>query len=735
MNGFWNRLEQVRPELETEFKTDCTVQNSGLLPAQLKARCAEIAAQPGLSHAIIKAQLEAFLLKNAPIAVCRAGWFADSLQHENIILNLRERWLQQIGNGPLTKTLQAHRAAQTTRAYTGEVDFGHTCPDWQAILTLGVPGLLRRAEQQQAALQKNGPLTAAQQEFYTAQKTVYTALGCYFGRVANAMEQAAGGEKRLLFSAKNMRALQTAAPQNILQAMQLISAFYFLQSFLEGTICRSIGRLDVLLYPYYQNDLSEGRFTKAQIAELLGFWFLRFKAYGVIANLPFTLCGLNGRGKDVTNSLSKLIIEVYGNLRVESPKLHIRCNAQTPKELLLKVLELIRSGCSSFLLCWDDTVKSALVKLGQAPQLAENYIMVGCYEPAAIGAEVPCTCAGRVNLLKAAELALTGGYDLLTGEQTGCHTGNVADFKTFKEYFNAVLAQTVFLAKKTMQLITAYEQYYPELHPSPLFSGTLQSCVQRGCDAYSGGAVYNNTSVCGLGLASAADAVIAVKKLVFEEKRLTLPQLLVLLKNNWQGQEQLRLYARGRLPKYGNNNPEVDTLAAELTACLAGALNGQPNGRGGVFRCGMFSIDWGADFGRPCAASANGRLCGEPLSKNIAATLSADKAGVTGLILSATRLNHTDLPNGTVLDLVLHPSAVSGAEGLQALLGLVQTYFNRGGMAVHLNVLDPAVLRRAQAEPQNYANLQIRLCGWNVYFNELSKQEQDAFILQAENNE
>lgn len=134
-----------------------------------------------------------------------------------------------------------------------------------------------------------------------------------------------------------------------------------------------------------------------------------------------------------------------------------------------------------------------------------------------------------------------------------------------------------------MQLITAYEQYYPELHPSPLFSGTLQSCVQRGCDAYSGGAVYNNTSVCGLGLASAADAVIAVKKLVFEEKRLTLPQLLVLLKNNWQGQEQLRLYARGRLPKYGNNNPEVDTLAAELTACLAGALNGQPNGRGEAF--------------------------------------------------------------------------------------------------------------------------------------------------------
>lgn len=105
------------------------------------------------------------------------------------------------------------------------------------------------------------------------------------------------------------------------------------------------------------------------------------------------------------------------------------------------------------------------------------------------------------------------------------------------------------------------------------------------------------------------------------------------------------------------------------------------------------------------------------------------------LHLSATRLNQTDLPNGTVLDLVLHPSAVSGAEGLQALLGLVQTYFNRGGMAVHLNVLDPAVLRRAQAEPQNYANLQIRLCGWNVYFNELSKQEQDAFILQAENNE
>lgn len=734
MQEWWNRLEQVRPALEHEFQKGGAVTVGGLSAELLKQRCAEIAAQPQKSHALIQAEATAFLLMNAPVAVCREGWFADALQHHGLLTDLQARWLVEARRGPLAAAMQQHRAAQQARAYMGDADFGHTCPDWAAVLSLGVPGLLRRIEKQEKQLQQSGELSLKQQAFFTAEKTVYSALLCFFERAANAMEQVPGSNERLHFCAQNMRALQQAAPKNMLQAMQLISAFYFLQSFLEGTICRSIGRLDVLLYPYYVRDLKAGVFTKPQIAELLAFWFLRFKAYGVIANLPFTLCGLSGSGQEVANELSELIIEVYGSLKIESPKLHIRCNEKTPTKLLKKVLALIRSGCSSFLLCWDPTVKAALVNLGQKPALAENYIMVGCYEPAAIGAEVPCTCAGRVNLLKAAELALWGGKDPLTGVQIGCRTEKAEDFADFEAYFAAVKAQTVYLAQSAMALICDYERHYAMLHASPLFSGTFQSCVQRGLDAYEGGAIYNNTSVCGLGLASAVDAIVAVKHLVFLQKRLTLPQLTELLKNNWQGQEALRLYVQNKLPKYGNNCAEADRLAAELTACLANAVNRQPNARGGVFRCGMFSIDWGADFGQPCAASANGRLCGAPLSKNIAATLSADRAGVTGLVLSAAGLNQALLPNGAVLDLVLHASSVSGEEGLQAMQGLVLTYFKRGGMAVHLNVLDPAMLRRAQAEPENYANLQIRLCGWNVYFNELSRSEQNAFILQAENN-
>ena len=233
-------------------------------------------------------------------------------------------------------------------------------------------------------------------------------------------------------------------------------------------------------------------------------------------------------------------------------------------------------------------------------------------------------------------------------------------------------------------------------------------------------------------MATLVDSVCAVKRLVFEEKRITYAELCELLKNDWAGNEKLRLIAKSIPEKYGNGNPTADKITKDFADFCASLITNHPNGRGGVFKAASFSIDTFVAFGAKTMATPDGRRAGEILSKNLCATVGQDKKGVTALIHSATQIDHSLFPNGTVLDVVLHPSAVAGEDGLCAFESLLKTYFAKGGFALHGNVFDAEELKKAQENPEKYKNLQVRVCGWNAYFVNLSKAEQDAFIKQAE---
>lgn len=204
------------------------------------------------------------------------------------------------------------------------------------------------------------------------------------------------------------------------------------------------------------------------------------------------------------------------------------------------------------------------------------------------------------------------------------------------------------------------------------------------------------------------------------------------LKNDWNGSEALRKTMQNKYPKYGNNIAEADDLAKELYTYMAGLINNRPNGRGGVYRMGAFSIDWIIPYGKRLGASADGRFAGEPVSKNLCSSVGMDKKGITGLINSATKFDYSLAPNGSVLDLTLHPSAVSGEEGLAIMVNLLKLYLKKGGFAVHLNVVSAETLRKAQREPDKYRNLQVRLCGWNVYFTDLDIDMQNHLIRSME---
>ncbi len=723
----FGNFEECRGALQNIYAEPHWNDESGIPTDKLLEGCLKIEKDTeGCSRMQTKTAMLEFVLDNARIDVRSEDFFPERLDHDRIIIRIRDRWIRALRRYVMPEILAKHEHAQSGLCYTGNLDLGHCTPDWEALLSLGIDGLILRIDN--ARCDSN---TEKQSEFYDCCKKVLSATSRLIIRLAGEAEKH-GTEKSMLV-AKSLRAISHRAPKNMLEAMQLIMIYYNLQTNVEGEPIRSLGGLDRLLYPFYKKDIASGTFTEGEIRELFRFFFYKLYSMKVVANIPFFLGGRLPDGSSGINELSHLIVEEYSALNVNDPKIHVRYYDEMPEDFAKLVLSSIRNGKNSFVFINDNTVESALIGIGEDAEDARNYTVIGCYEPCAIGKEIPCTCAGRVNMTKALLTVMTNGIDGYTGKKVGDVPHGADDYKTFDEFYGAVKAQIKTFCDSAIELIRAYEEHYPTVSQAPLLSSTFESCIEKGADAYDGGAKYNNSSIVAFSVATTVDALTAVKKLVYEEKRFSLSEFARILADDWKGNEMLRLEVLRTLPKYGNGVAEVDALSKDLVAFAAECVNGKPCGRGGVFRLGLFSIDYRITFGERMGATPDGRRAGEMLSKNMCAVTAMDKEGVTALINSVTAINYTGVPDGTVLDLMLHSSAAEGDKGLSALYALLKVYMMRGGFALQMNIMSPEVLRAAQAEPEKYATLQVRLCGWNVYFTELSKVEQDELIRVCEN--
>jgi formate C-acetyltransferase len=333
-----------------------------------------------------------------------------------------------------------------------------------------------------------------------------------------------------------------------------------------------------------------------------------------------------------------------------------------------------------------------------------------------------------VNLAKGVELALHDGVDPLSGEQFGPKTGDPRKFRSFEELFRAYTSQMDFILTRATDYIKAHERQWPNINPSPLIAGTIDDCLVRGKDVGQGGAHYNSVGCVGASLANTCDSLLAIKRTVFEEMRFTMGQVLTALKCDFEGYETMRQYLRNRVPKWGNNDPEADILARRIADYYCDTIHTFRNARGGRMQAALFTLTYRVPFGKATGALPDGRKAGESLAPGVGAMTGMDKNGVTALMNSAAKLDFTNTPNGSVLDVMLHPTAVQGDDGLEAMVGLIKTFFSQGGYALQFNVLDTETLRDAQRHPERYANLQIRVTGWSVYFASLSTDEQNHFI-------
>jgi formate C-acetyltransferase len=392
------------------------------------------------------------------------------------------------------------------------------------------------------------------------------------------------------------------------------------------------------------------------------------------------------------------------------------------------VAESIARLSNDMVLINDEIEIPALLKQGRDPGDVRDYIAVGCYEPVIEGREIGCNMAIHMNLAKPVELVLYRGTDILTGKKVGLDTGPLEGLRDYASFYKAYKEQLRYQIDLAMKSVGVFESHWPEINPLPLFSASMIDCLESGQDLSWGGCKYNNTGCMGTGIANAADSLAAVKTLVYDQKKVTLNELARILTADWKGYEKLQSYVKNRIEKWGNNQACVDNIGRDVVDFYTSIVNGIPNARGGYFTASVFSLQWYQLLGKVTGATPDGRNAGEYLAKGTGATTGMDKNGVTALIQSVTKLDFTNVPNGSVLDIFLHPSVVEGDEGIRALIGLIKTYFSSGGYGVHFNILNIESLRDAQEHPEDYKTLQVRVCGWNVYFVALSKEQQDQFI-------
>ena len=495
---------------------------------------------------------------------------------------------------------------------------------------------------------------------------------------------------------------------------------------------RSLGNgLDRSLYAFWKRDIEAGTFTREEIKGFFAYFLLQFSAVGNYWGQPFYLCGTDYDGKTDISELTLDILEVYDSLDLYNPKIQVKIHPETNPKILYKVLRMIRAGHTSFVFCCEPgIVKSLMSCYGVTEEEAKNVDISGCNEMHICGKEA-CMISALPNAAKAIEYVFNDGIDGVTGKRLGLVTGDVAQMKSFEEFYAAFLKQFAHILDTVIDAARRYEKHVDETNPSVLLSAAVKSSLEKGVDAYAFGFKYPTSCLMLCSFATTVDSILAVKELVFEKKATTLAELKDALQHNWEGYEDLRRLALNARDKYGNANPHADLYAAALFRWFSVYVTGQKNSRGGVYKVGVPSTLHFIMQGKVTQATPDGRKMGEECSKNVAPVIGMERGGVTAMMHSALATQPWLFSEAYVLDVMLHPSAVSGEDGLEAMKGLIDTYMKHDGISIQFNIFSVEMLRDAQAHPEKYKNLQVRVSGWNVLWNDLSREDQEAYIKRA----
>lgn len=731
-----------------------------------------------------KARAVKYLLDNMPIHI-----YDDELIVGNFVAKKHKKAFPNYA-----KPEEAAAAAE--RELSIQSVYGHAVPQYSRVLSKGLSGIIADAQQRIAEIQsgKNGvapmsPTPIAEDvaqgvDFLEAVIIVCQAVIDWAHRYAALAEHMAGdrADARRAAELRRIAAACRWAPEHQPRSFQeALQGFWFVHAALHNTLTHSAcGRFDQFVYPYFKMDYEAGRLDLAAAQELVDSLWIKFNERAIIdreiaetkvdgaaierrmaalrkkgidpnaGTDPYErlqardsvdatnhwlqniiLAGQNEKGEDVSNEVTYLCLNSLQKLEVTNPVVSLRLHRDSPPELVRRCAEVIRSGGGMPAIFNDEALIPALQKVGFPLEHARDYTNDGCWEVIVPGrTEFRFT---RLGLLRCLEWALNRGRSLLDDEQEAPDTGDPAQFATFDELYAAFWKHVERWITFIVEGRTSNYGAPGMIAPDPLFSATLEGPVERARDVTVGGARYIHQALIGEGISHTADSLAAIRRLVYEEKRLTMADLAKLLRENFAGQEDFRQLLVRYVPKFGNDEEYVDSIYADIVRTFSKTVRKQAAAHPWMtFSQGMGTFSWYIAIGEGLGASADGRVAKAPVASNCSPSAGADLNGPAAAIRSFTKADLTDLATGSPLDLRLPASLFKGEEGLDRLTALLRSFVDMKGNIMTITVSDAATLRAAQREPERYRGLRVRMGGWSAYFIALSKEQQEYHIKAVE---
>ena len=674
---------------------------------------------------------------------------------------------------------------------------GHVTVKYWEVLEIGFEGIMEKAQKELDGCSVGDGNYARKSHFLEAVILSCKAVIDYAGRYAKLAQEMAAQtsdpvrKQELFVIAENCSRVPEKGAQNFYEACQ---SFWFVQQLLQMESSGhsiSPGRFDQYMYPYYKKDMEAGTITREFAQELMDCIWVKlndlnkcrdaasaegFAGYSLFQNL--IAGGQNKEGEDVTNDLSVMCIQASMHVHLPAPSLSVRVWNGSPHEFLIKAAELTRTGIGLPAYYNDEVIIPALQNRGLSLEDAREYNIIGCVEPQKAGKTEGWHDAAFFNMCRPLELVFSNGMD--KGEMVGIPTGDVTQMKTFDEFFDAYKKQMEYCISLLVNADNAIDVAHAERCPLPFLSCMIDDCLKEGKSVQEGGAVYNFTGPQGFGIANMADGLFAIRKLVYEDKKVSMKELKEALAWNYDkgldaqsagdmtemimkamqkagrnvdastaegllktfmgmkpGEQKTQRFKEihdmiDEVPKFGNDIPEVDYFAREVAYTYSKPLQKYNNPRGGKFQAGLYPVSANVPLGGQTGATPDGRYAHTPVADGVSPSAGKDVKGPTAAATSVSRLDHFIVSNGTLFNQKFHPSALSGREGLEKFVALIRGYFDQKGMHMQFNVVDRQTLLDAQEHPEKYKHLVVRVAGYSALFTTLSRSLQDDIIRRTE---
>ena len=674
---------------------------------------------------------------------------------------------------------------------------GHVTVKYEEVLAIGYKGIIDKARAELEKCQVGDGNYAKKSHFLNAVIVSCQAVIEYAERYAELASQMAAEctdpvrKQELLQISENCSRVPANGATSFYEACQ---SFWFVQQLLQVESSGhsiSPGRFDQYMYPYYKADIDKGVITREAAQELLDCIWVKlndlnkvrdaasaegFAGYSLFQNL--IVGGQDKYGNDVTNDLSVMCILASMHVHLPMPSLSIRVWNGSPHELLIKAAELTRTGIGLPAYYNDEVIIPALQNRGLTLEDAREYNIIGCVEPQKAGKTDGWHDAAFFNMCRPLELVFSNGMD--KGELVGIQTGDVTKMTTFEEFFDAYKKQMEYCISLMVNADNAIDVAHSERVPLPYESCMVDDCLSRGLSVQEGGAVYNFTGPQGFGIANMADSLYAIRKLVYEDKKVSMEEYKQALAWNYDKgldqqsvsdmsemilkgmqdagmavntdtakavlqtvmrlkptEEQLRRFTEihhmiDEVPKFGNAIDDVDYFARDVAYTYSRPLQKYMNPRGGHYQAGLYPVSANVPLGGQTGATPDGRYAHTPVADGVSPSAGKDVKEPTAAATSVSRLDHFIVSNGTLFNQKFHPSALAGREGLEKFVALIRTFFDQKGMHMQFNVVDRETLLDAQKHPENYAHLVVRVAGYSALFTTLSRSLQDDIIRRTE---